>query len=293
MNDGILHTNFQKTIEIVHKVESVAYTMPPHIHNAIEIYFTMTDIPNVMLGSKLFPISAGSLMIIPPGCVHKIISLGMVYERYILTISEEWLKGILRETSGREYAHYFNPAKPMMISLNQAEQKELIQNLKELLTCEEENQFLRYRIFFRIMDWIDGRRETTEGGREEKTAKEATGAASTVYNIIGYIDSHIGENLTVEKIADALYLNHDYVARIFKKYVHTTIKQYVRLERMTRAKNLLENGYSVSETQIQTGFNSYEHFFRTFKKLYGLTPKEYQKQFLQQSADRKKEEPDE
>lgn len=287
MNDGILHTNFQKTIEILHKVETISYTMPMHTHNAIEIYLTLSDIPNVMLGDKIYPLSAGSLMVIPPGCVHKMFNYGTDYERYILTIQEEWIRGILKESAEKDYAHYFDPAKPTIIVLNQAEQKELVQNMKELMTCEEDDLFLKYRIFFRIMDWIDSRRETLEGIWERKMSKEVTGAASTVTSIIGYIDSHIGENLTVEKIAEELYLNHDYVARVFKKYVNTTIKQYVRIERMTKAKNLLENGYSVSDTQIQTGYNSYEHFFRTFKKMYGITPKEYQKQFFQQNAEKK------
>ena len=79
----------------------------------------------------------------------------------------------------------------------------------------------------------------------------------------------------MEEIAEHLLLNHDYVSRIFKKYMNTTIKQFITIQRITKAKQFLLEGKSVAETQAILGYGSYEHFFRTFKKVTGMTPKEF------------------
>ena len=45
------------------------------------------------------------------------------------------------------------------------------------------------------------------------------------------------------------------------------------------AKKLFRDDTSVTDAQIATGYSSYEHFFRTFKKHVGITPKEYRDKY--------------
>src|SRR5699024_339329 len=114
----------------------------------------------------------------------------------------------------------------------------------------------------------------------EQHSKHLSGTAKTVSEIVDYINSHFCENLTVKEIADHFYLNHDYIARIFKRHVNTTIKNFITIQRITKAQQLLLEGNTITQTQVKTGYTSYEHFFRTFKKITGRTPKEYQKQYF-------------
>ena len=93
--------------------------------------------------------------------------------------------------------------------------------------------------------------------------KNMSGTSRTVSEMIDYINVHLYENITIEDIASQFYLNHDYAARIFKKHINTTIKQFITIQRMTKAQQLLLEGETITETQINTGYGSYEHFFRT------------------------------
>lgn len=281
MEKDILYAGFNDMFEIVHKKEKGGFKMPPHMHNAIEIYFNMTDVPNVLLGTNLLPFSKDTLLIIPSYCVHKVMSAEELrYERYILTINTGWLESVLGETINNKYSYFKDSQNPLLIKLEDKEKKQLVEKFDRLIRCKEEKMFTKLNIFFEIMDWVHRITRMTSKTIAEYVGEYPSGTAKTVSEMMNYINDHLCENITVEDIADSLFINHDYASRIFKKYVNTTVKQFITLQRITRAKQLLLEGNTVTQTQNLTGYNSYEHFFRTFKKITGMTPKEYKMLYL-------------
>ena len=82
--------------DIVYRKSSTSTPVKPHTHNGLEIYFTLTDLPDVLLNSTVSSVSQGSLIVIPPHCVHQLFNQKLtVYERYIITISNNWLSNVL------------------------------------------------------------------------------------------------------------------------------------------------------------------------------------------------------
>ena len=71
------------------------------------------------------------------------------------------------------------------------------------------------------------------------------------------------------------YLSSSYLCRIFKDETGTTINRYITAKRISRAKALLAEGYSVTETCGMCGFQDYSNFLKAFTKAVGISPKKY------------------
>ena len=92
MDTNIKYSSFENKFEVIHRNEKPTYLMPPHTHNAIEIYLSISSLPNILLGSNIMPIKENTLLIIPSYCVHQFTQLlDCEYERYIITVSASWL----------------------------------------------------------------------------------------------------------------------------------------------------------------------------------------------------------
>lgn len=77
------------------------------------------------------------------------------------------------------------------------------------------------------------------------------------------------------ELAQVVNLNEDYLSRIFKKEKGIALKEYIILEKMRTAQNLLHNTtFSISMIGAKVGFGNFSHFSQTYKKVMGKTPAE-------------------
>lgn len=95
-----------------------------------------------------------------------------------------------------------------------------------------------------------------------------------------YISEHIGQQtLSREDIANAVYLNPDYLTRVFKKETGGSLSDYLQQQRLALAKNLLlRNKQSVSDIALTSGYSNLSYFSTVFKKAFGVAPADYRKQ---------------
>ena len=96
-----------------------------------------------------------------------------------------------------------------------------------------------------------------------------------VTKAIDYISEHITEDLSLDTIASALFVDKYYFAHVFKENTNTSPHRYILKKRLVLSKQFIEQGYPVTEVYIKCGFSDYTHFFRAFKNEYGITPKQF------------------
>ena len=97
-----------------------------------------------------------------------------------------------------------------------------------------------------------------------------------VIKCIDYINSNLHNNITVTELGDYVNLNETYLSKIFKKETGVTVSEYVRNKKIEEACWLLQfTDKSSIDIATELAFSSHSYFISVFKKVKGVTPKEY------------------
>lgn len=101
-----------------------------------------------------------------------------------------------------------------------------------------------------------------------------------IHRSIEYIYAHIHSRITVEDLAKHVNLSASHLSRLFKQETGISVSDYIRTQKIERAKNLLRySDYTYVEISNYLSFDSQSHFIQTFKKYEGITPKNYRDKF--------------
>ncbi len=106
-------------------------------------------------------------------------------------------------------------------------------------------------------------------------------ASPELKTLFSFLISHLGEKLTVERIAREFTTNRTSLQEKVRQSTGLPVTQYVIRLRVQTAAILLRNtSLSIAEIMERTGFNDESHFSRSFKKYADRTPSEYRDAFL-------------
>lgn len=102
--------------------------------------------------------------------------------------------------------------------------------------------------------------------------------SSLVLYMCTYIDKHIFETISLEKLADHLGYDPYYLTTLFKRDTGQNIKQYILEKKIAQAKILLSSTQlEIQEISDQLSFRSASYFCTQFKKITGESPSSYRK----------------
>lgn len=97
-----------------------------------------------------------------------------------------------------------------------------------------------------------------------------------VQKALAFIRQHYNEDISIQQVADSLYLSPYYLMHIFKSDAGKTFHTFLTEYRMETAKELLRTpGCRIYEIALQIGYTDVKYFNKLFKKYTSLTPSEY------------------
>ena len=246
-----------------------------HTHNVCEIYLLLNGELNYYISQKCFHLKSGTLLLIQPGEYHRCELVNHdVYERYVINISNKYLD--LHSTVHTNLANCFfdRPrGEPNIITLKQEQIDDLLYLFQSLLSLKNRKEYGQDILSASYLLQLLVKINLLFSNQTESEFPDIM--PPMVSETLKYIDDHLLEDISLKDLSDHLYHNGTYISRRFKKITGLSIQQYILRRKIYLAQNLLQEGRSVSDSCIGSGFKDYANFSKIFKKVVGVSPKKY------------------
>ncbi len=266
-NDTSQFRKISDDLIVFHNKNEIPYISVPHLHSQYEIYYNVCGARGFMVSGKFYKCNNRELIIVPKLQTHKVVvDKNTYYERCVININEAILEQLASLCRAEDSVSWLRN-KDGMVNLS-LPQHEYFINLVSSYNDESKDEFMKMSVFLNILSFLKDAFSTQE--TPEFLEDEHVSYSDKVIRIIEK-NPGIG---TVSEIARLLYINEDYINRVFREETGITIKKYLIMRMLSEAKKHLYLGKTVKEACVLSGFGDYSNFLRTFKKYEGYPPSE-------------------
>jgi AraC-like DNA-binding protein len=102
-----------------------------------------------------------------------------------------------------------------------------------------------------------------------------------ISKVVDTINNNFHKELRITDLAYSVNLSRTRLFKLFKEELGLSPKQYLRILRIRKGKELLEKSRkSIKEIAHQVGYNDGTHFMRDFKRIYKVSPSQYRDRYV-------------
>ena len=218
-----------------------------HCHTEYELLFVLHGRGDFIVEGTRYPLRDGTLLFTRPQEYHYVRpETEALYERYVVNFRRSFIIGAASDLpilSARE------DSDRGVYSASES----VIPDLRESLLQTAVTQAVT-ALFLQGPD------------RENASGNE------TVFALIDYINHHLTEDLSLDRLATLHFIGKYQLCRLFRAHTGMSILHYVNTKRMALAAEWLQEGVPAEEAALRVGFRDYSAFYRRFVDIQGKSP---------------------
>ena len=252
-----------------------------HSHDYPEIAFVISGAGKYRIEDKFYEVREGDLLILNPGVKHQ----AMLSEESEIPTTEFFVG--FSDIQFQDYPYNFLPVPDGgHIIHTQGEFKQKISRLCSAMEVENtvcrEGRYFMLKSYLMQMILLIIREQCETISTAGSYAFESVNKKYVVERIVNYFEDHYSEKISLDQIAENMYLSPFYISKIFKSEIGDTPIRYLINIRLEKAKTLLESGNnsSIQEIAAMVGYDDAYHFSKLFKKRYGISPSQARKKAM-------------
>lgn len=259
-----------------------------HIHDYIEILYTLSGKFKILLNNKEYFFSEGDIVLINSNEIHNIISLHSGLNKYLVikfkpdmlyTTSQSFFEikyvmpFTLKESTHQKIFKKEDIADtiiPQIIRGIYQEYMEKNYGYELAIRANILNLFL-----FILRRW---KAKNIDLNIHQDINKDIIARLNSA---LDYINSNYQEDITALDMANRCHLSFSYFSKIFKKIMKKNFKDYLNYVRISKAEKLLcSSSLNITEVAIMVGFSTSSYFIHQFKEYKGISPKQFRKKYM-------------
>lgn len=247
-----------------------------HTHDYYEFYFFLEGDVSIQVGENVYQVESGDFMLIPPHYPHRPIirSTAVPYRRFVFWISRQFCENLTAQSQAYGYLiEHVEQTRTFLFHNSPAEFNTLQYKLLELIEEMKTERFGKEaRISLCVEDLLLHLNRLTY----ERTCQAARSGEDSLYHrILAYVNDHIEEELSLDRLSETFYVSKYHIAHVFKHNFGMSIHQYITKKRLALCREAILGSLSITQACQDFGFGDYSSFYRAFKKEFGLSPKEF------------------
>ncbi len=231
-----------------------------HIHNHCELLLFLSGEADYNIDGQVYKPKPYDLLFIPAATYHYLIPTDSCpYENYVI--------GIDPSEISVQYETLFSP--PLMINIKEdAEFKGFFTRLDVYAErySKEDFDICAKALVLELVTYC--------AYRKHEMRSVHSGSLAHVEEMIAYISAHLEEKLDADRIARHFLLSRSYVQNLFSQNMHIGLKKYITQKKIYAAHADLLRGLSPNVVCEKYRFGDYSQFYRTYKKTFGISPRE-------------------
>ncbi|MDR0948992.1 MAG: AraC family transcriptional regulator [Lachnospiraceae bacterium] len=249
---------------------------PYHSHDHVELAFILSGTGRYRIENEDFDIEEGDLIVLNPGVRHQSLFVkdaDQAATEFFVGFSDIQLDGCEKNCIPMKNEQYIRHTNG-----------ELRQRLFRICaSMEAENATAKTGRYHMLKSYLVQililllRDQSDPPSPQAGCAFESVNKKHVVEQIVNYFEDHFMEKISLDRIADNMYLSPFYISKIFKSETGDTPIRHLINIRLEKAKELLENGtsQSIQETARSVGYDDAYHFSKLFKKRFGVAPSQW------------------
>lgn len=249
-----------------------------HSHDILEMAFVLSGTGRYRVDGKTFSIQEGDLLIFNPGVRHQALycpEVEIPATEFFVGFSDIQFQGIPANTmplpNGAILLHTTGELRRKLYRICTAMQEEK--------AVSRQGRYFMMKAYLMQLILLVIREQCEPVEKSKGCSFESVNKKYLVEQIINYFEDHYSEKISLDQIAENMYLSPFYISKIFKSETGETPIRHLIDIRLENAMELLEGGWqgSIQEVAARVGYDDAYHFSKLFKKRYGISPSQARK----------------
>lgn len=270
---GYLNDNFK----IFHIRDKKDIKFEYHHHDFSKIVILIDGDLTYYIEGKAYILKPWDILFVNKNEIHKpVVNPDKYYERIVIWLNPDFMAKYAQ--GNNDLLKCFEVAIKNNYNLLRLNMKsiDIIKNLiQDIQNCNNSNEFgseiLKESLFVQLMVLMNRLFLNSDKNRDIEDIQYD----KTIEGVLNYINSNLENDLSIDTIASEFFISKYYLMRKFKNQIGSSIHNYVVQKRLILARSLISDGLSMSSVCSRCGFNDYSSFVRAFKKVYGVSPSNY------------------
>lgn len=246
-----------------------------HFHDFDKIVLLISGRVDYAVEDTVYALTPWSVLLIKRHTIHKaLIDKKEPYERIIIYLDGKFFDRSLPQAGLMACFDSTDKAGQHLLIPDESQRHTISEAAAAFEKAQNEEGFgsqaMQDTLMMQLLIHIN--RVASIAAAEPASDKPRAGQNPKIDETVSYINEHLDKEMSVDMLAERVFLSRYHFMRQFKAQTGSTVHAYIRQKRLLYAARLIREGMGAHQAAMECGFADYSAFHRAFKECFGISP---------------------